>query len=103
MREATSSAASRALLLTVSTTGAAGLLTGSTTGARSSSRRAETGDRGQAAGSVRTRPSRLRHAPAVYSGFAAGMGIERQAILKRAIDDIRYFYDNDIRFLERVA
>ena len=41
--------------------------------------------------------------PAVYSGFAAGMGIERQAILKRAIDDIRYFYDNDIRFLERVA
>jgi phenylalanyl-tRNA synthetase alpha chain len=41
--------------------------------------------------------------PAVYSGFAAGMGIERQAILKRAIDDIRYFYDNDVRFLERVA
>jgi phenylalanyl-tRNA synthetase alpha chain len=41
--------------------------------------------------------------PAVYSGFAAGMGIERQAILKRAIDDIRLFYDNDARFLERVA
>jgi phenylalanyl-tRNA synthetase alpha chain len=41
--------------------------------------------------------------PAVYSGFAAGMGVERQAILKRAIDDIRYFYDNDVRFLERVA
>jgi phenylalanyl-tRNA synthetase alpha chain len=31
------------------------------------------------------------------------MGIERQTILKRAIDDIRYFYDNDVRFLERVA
>ena len=31
------------------------------------------------------------------------MGIERQAILKRSIDDIRYFYDNNIRFLERVA
>jgi phenylalanyl-tRNA synthetase alpha chain len=41
--------------------------------------------------------------PAVYSGFAAGMGIERQAILKRSIDDIRLFYDNDVRFLERVA
>ncbi len=41
--------------------------------------------------------------PAVYSGFAAGMGIERQAILKRSIDDIRLFYDNDARFLERVA
>lgn len=41
--------------------------------------------------------------PAVFSGFAFGMGIERQAILKRAIDDIRHFYDNDARFLERVA
>jgi phenylalanyl-tRNA synthetase alpha chain len=41
--------------------------------------------------------------PAQYSGFAFGMGIERQTILKRGIDDIRYFYDNDVRFLERVA
>jgi phenylalanyl-tRNA synthetase alpha chain len=41
--------------------------------------------------------------PAEFSGFAFGMGIERQAILKRGIDDIRYFYDNDVRFLERVA
>lgn len=41
--------------------------------------------------------------PAVFSGFAAGMGIERQAILKRSINDIRLFYDNDARFLERVA
>ncbi len=41
--------------------------------------------------------------PAEFSGFAFGMGIERQAILKRSIDDIRYFYDNDVRFLERVA
>ncbi len=41
--------------------------------------------------------------PAAVSGFAFGMGIERQAILKRGIDDIRYFYDNDARFLERVA
>jgi len=41
--------------------------------------------------------------PAEFSGFAFGMGIERQAILKRSIDDIRYFYDNDVRFLERIA
>ncbi len=41
--------------------------------------------------------------PAVFSGFAFGMGIERQAMLKRAIDDIRYFYSNDVRFLERVG
>jgi phenylalanyl-tRNA synthetase alpha chain len=41
--------------------------------------------------------------PARFSGFAFGMGIERQTILKSAIDDIRYFYDNDVRFLERVA
>lgn len=41
--------------------------------------------------------------PARFSGFAFGMGIERQTILKSAIDDIRYFYDNDVRFLEHVA
>jgi phenylalanyl-tRNA synthetase alpha chain len=41
--------------------------------------------------------------PAVFSGFAFGMGIERQAMQKRSIDDIRYFYDNDARFLERVS
>ena len=41
--------------------------------------------------------------PAVFSGFAFGMGIERQAMLKRSIDDIRYFYSNDVRFLERMG
>lgn len=41
--------------------------------------------------------------PAVYSGFAFGMGIERQAMMKRQVDDIRYFYSNDARFLERVG
>ncbi|MBF0507015.1 MAG: phenylalanine--tRNA ligase subunit alpha [Nitrospirae bacterium] len=35
----------------------------------------------------------------VYSGFAFGMGIERIAMLKYSIDDIRLFYENDIRFL----
>ncbi|MDH4137681.1 MAG: phenylalanine--tRNA ligase subunit alpha, partial [Anaerolineae bacterium] len=37
--------------------------------------------------------------PAVYSGFAFGMGPERIAMLKYDIDDIRYFYSNDLRFL----
>ncbi len=40
--------------------------------------------------------------PAVFSGFAFGMGIERQAMLKHSIDDIRYFYANDVRFLAQV-
>lgn len=37
--------------------------------------------------------------PKKYSGFAFGIGIERIAILKYGIDDIRRFYVNDIRFL----
>jgi phenylalanyl-tRNA synthetase alpha chain len=41
--------------------------------------------------------------PAVFSGFAFGMGIERQAMQKRNVDDIRYFYNNDARFLERIG
>jgi phenylalanyl-tRNA synthetase alpha chain len=40
--------------------------------------------------------------PAQFSGFAFGMGIERQAMQKRGVDDIRYFYSNDVRFLARV-
>jgi phenylalanyl-tRNA synthetase alpha chain len=39
--------------------------------------------------------------PEVYSGFALGMGVERMASLRYEIDDIRIFYDNDIRFLEQ--
>lgn len=35
------------------------------------------------------------------SGFAFGIGVERIAILKHDIDDIRYFYQNDIRFLKQ--
>ena len=37
--------------------------------------------------------------PDVYSGFAFGIGIERVAMLRYGIDDIRKFYTNDIRFL----
>jgi phenylalanyl-tRNA synthetase alpha chain len=39
--------------------------------------------------------------PDVYSGFAFGMGPERIAMLKYAIDDIRAFWSNDMRFLEQ--
>jgi len=36
-----------------------------------------------------------------YSGYAFGMGVERLAMLKYQIDDIRLFYENDIRFLDQ--
>ena len=36
-----------------------------------------------------------------YSGFAFGMGIERIAMLKYRINDLRIFFDNDIRFLKQ--
>ncbi len=39
--------------------------------------------------------------PEIYSGFAWGMGVERIAILKYGINDIRTFYENDIRFLHQ--
>lgn len=39
--------------------------------------------------------------PEVYSGFAFGMGIERLAMLKWAVDDIRLFFNNDVRFLKQ--
>ncbi|MBR3694500.1 MAG: phenylalanine--tRNA ligase subunit alpha [Erysipelotrichales bacterium] len=35
-----------------------------------------------------------------YSGFAFGVGIERIAMLKYGVDDIRHFYTNDLRFLK---
>ncbi len=39
--------------------------------------------------------------PAVYSGFAAGMGIDRSTLMRYRIDDIRHFRNNDIRFLRQ--
>ncbi len=36
-----------------------------------------------------------------FSGFAFGMGVDRIAMLKYAINDIRLFYENDVRFLEQ--
>ena len=39
----------------------------------------------------------------VWSGYAFGMGLERLAILLYGIDDIRYFYQNDLRFLRQFS
>lgn len=39
--------------------------------------------------------------PDRYSGFAFGMGIERMAMLYFGIDDLRLFYENDLRFLRQ--
>ncbi len=39
--------------------------------------------------------------PEEVTGFAFGLGVERIAMLKYSIDDIRLFYDNDIRFLDQ--
>lgn len=39
--------------------------------------------------------------PERYTGYAFGMGVERIAMLRYGIDDIRTFYENDIRFLDQ--
>lgn len=41
--------------------------------------------------------------PEEYSGFAFGMGIERQAMLQYKITDIRQFFENDLRFLRQFS
>lgn len=41
--------------------------------------------------------------PKVYTGFAFGMGIERIAMILQGVDDIRYYYQNDLRFLKQFA
>ena len=39
--------------------------------------------------------------PEKYSGFAFGVGLERIALLKYEIDDMRLLYENDTRFLKQ--
>src|SRR3546814_7509524 len=36
-----------------------------------------------------------------YSGYAFGMGMERMAMLRYGVDDLRLFFNNDLRFLEQ--
>ncbi len=41
--------------------------------------------------------------PEVYSGFAFGMGVERIAMLKWQVNDLRHYFENDMRFLSEFA
>ncbi len=41
--------------------------------------------------------------PERYSGFAFGLGVERFAMLRYGVDDLRSFFDNDLRFLRQFA
>jgi phenylalanyl-tRNA synthetase alpha chain len=43
----------------------------------------------------------VNYDPEEYTGYAFGMGVDRMALLKYDIDDIRIFYDNDVRFLKQ--
>ncbi len=55
-------------------------------------------------GSGMVHPNVLRmggYDPAKVSGFAFGMGVERLAMLKYGVDDLRLFFENDVRFLRQ--
>jgi len=55
-------------------------------------------------GSGMVHPAVLRHVgydPDVVSGYAFGVGIERLAMLRHGIPDVRYFYENDVRVLSQ--
>jgi phenylalanyl-tRNA synthetase alpha chain len=57
-------------------------------------------------GSGMVHPNVLRNVgydPEAVTGWAFGMGIERIAMLKYGVDDIRLFFENDLRFLEQFA
>ncbi len=43
----------------------------------------------------------VKYDPETYSGFAFGMGVERIAMLKYGVTDIRLFFENDVRFLRQ--
>jgi len=45
----------------------------------------------------------VNYDPEDVTGWAFGMGIERVAMLKYGIDDIRLFFENDLRFLRQFA
>ena len=54
------------------------------------------------AGAGMVDPNVLRNVgidPEIYSGFAFGLGLDRLAMLRYRIGDIRYLYENDVRFL----
>ena len=41
--------------------------------------------------------------PDIYSGYAFGMGVERIAMLKYGVTDLRMFFENDVRFLKQFS
>jgi len=43
----------------------------------------------------------VNYDPETYTGFAFGLGVERIAMLKYGIDDLRLFFENDLRFLRQ--
>jgi phenylalanyl-tRNA synthetase alpha chain len=45
----------------------------------------------------------VKLSPEKYSGFAFGLGVERIAMLRWGVQDIRFFYENDIRFLRQFS
>jgi phenylalanyl-tRNA synthetase alpha chain len=52
---------------------------------------------------VNARLCRKVYDPEVVTGFAFGIGIERVAMIRHGVDDIRLFYEGDLRFLEQFA
>lgn len=52
---------------------------------------------------VNARLGRFVYDPEEVTGFAFGLGIERVALVRYGIDDIRLFYENDLRFLEQFS
>jgi len=50
---------------------------------------------------VNARLGRVAYDPEKVTGFAFGLGIERVAMVRHAVDNIRLFYENDLRFLEQ--
>ena len=62
-------------------------------------------DRDPGLGDGRPQRPRLRggngYDPERVQGFAFGMGIERIAMLRHGVPDLRLFFDNDVRFLEQ--
>jgi phenylalanyl-tRNA synthetase alpha chain len=68
--------------------------------------RSETGRWLEILGCGMVHPNVLRNAgvdPAEWSGYAFGMGVERLAMLRYGVDDLRAFFENDLRFLEQFA
>jgi phenylalanyl-tRNA synthetase alpha chain len=43
----------------------------------------------------------VQYDPDEYQGFAFGMGVERTGLLKLGVDDMRLFFENDLRFLSQ--